>query len=131
MTSTIKTKRPMALVSAAVMPDANIAARDSFQDWRTWLDNGFLDALCPMAAGTDATAIGAQLAQVRALAGTRPVWAGIGANRLSQRETLDDIASARRAGVHGVILYSYDTLISPAKGIDFLSAIGRGAFDGS
>ena len=59
----------------------------------------------------------------------RPVWAGIGANRLSQRETIDDIASARRAGVHGVILYSYDTLISPAKGIDFLSAIGHGAFD--
>jgi len=127
--STVKVERPEALVSAAVAPDANIAMRDNLQDWRTWLDNGFLDALCPMASGADAAAIAAQLAQVHALAGNRPVWAGIGANRLSQRETIDDIASARRAGVHGVILYSYDTLISPAKGIDFLSAIGHGAFD--
>jgi len=127
--STVKAERPDALVSAAVAPDATIALRDNLQDWRTWLENGFLDALCPMATGADSTAIAAQLAQVHALAGDRPVWAGIGANRLSQRETIDDIASARRAGVHGVILYSYDTLISPAKGIDFLSAIGHGAFD--
>ena len=125
----MKAERAGTLVSAAVAPDANIAMRDNTQDWRSWLENGFLDALCPMASGADATAIAAQLAQVHALAGDRPVWAGIGANRLSQRETIDDIASARRAGVHGVILYSYDTLISPAKGIDFLSAIGHGAFD--
>jgi len=129
LTSTVKAERPSALVSAAVTSDAAIAARDNFQDWRTWLENGFLDALCPMASAADAAAIAAQLTQVRALAGDKPVWLGIGANHLSQRETIDDIASARRAGVHGVILYSYDTLISPAKGIDFLSAIGRGAFD--
>jgi CubicO group peptidase (beta-lactamase class C family) len=62
----------------------------------------------------------AQVAQVHAIAGVRPVWAGIGANRLSQRETLDDIASARRAGAQGVILFSYDSLISPPKGTEYL-----------
>jgi uncharacterized lipoprotein YddW (UPF0748 family) len=129
--STVKTERPASVVSAAVTSDATVAARDNFQDWRTWLENGFLDALCPMATAADAAAIAAQLTQVHALAGDKPVWLGIGANHLTQRETIDDIASARRAGVHGVILYSYDTLISPAKGLDFLSAIGRGAFAGS
>ena len=129
--STVKAARPAALVSAAVTPDLAIAARDRFQDWRTWLDNGFLDALCPMAAGADAALFAAQLAQVQALAGPRPVWAGIGANRLTQRETLDSIVMARRAGAQGVILFSYDSLISPPKGTEYLSAIGRGAFAGS
>ncbi|HXD19307.1 MAG TPA: family 10 glycosylhydrolase [Vicinamibacterales bacterium] len=129
--TTVKEARPAALVSAAVMSDAAVAARDNLQDWRTWLDNGFLDALCPMASGPDAAQMQAQLAEVHALAGGKPVWAGIGANRLSQRETLDDIGVARRAGAQGIILFSYDGLISPPKGIDYLSAIGRGAFAGS
>ncbi len=129
--TTVKEARPAALVSAAVMSDAAVAARDNLQDWRTWLDNGFLDALCPMASGSDAAQMEAQLAEVHALAGGKPVWAGIGANRLSQRETLDDIGVARRAGAQGIILFSYDGLISPPKGIDYLSAIGRGAFAGS
>jgi uncharacterized lipoprotein YddW (UPF0748 family) len=129
--TTVKEARPAALVSAAVTSDADVAARDNLQDWRTWLDNGFLDALCPMASGSDAAQMEAHLAQVHALAGDKPVWAGIGANRLSQRETLDNIGIARRAGAQGIILFSYDGLISPPKGIEYLSAIGRGAFAGS
>jgi uncharacterized lipoprotein YddW (UPF0748 family) len=50
--STIKAVRPGVLVSATVVPDAADAARDAFQDWRTWLDNGFIDALRP-AGNTD------------------------------------------------------------------------------
>jgi len=33
----------------------------NLQDWRTWLDNGFLDALCPMASGVDAAQMEARL----------------------------------------------------------------------
>ena len=129
--SAVKAARPAAVVSAAVTADAATAVRDNLQDWRTWIENGFVDALCPMASGADAALMAVQLAQVHALAGEKPVWAGIGANRLSQRETLDDIGTARRAGAQGIILFSYDSLISPPKGVDYLSAIGRGAFDGS
>ena len=129
--TTVKEARPAALVSAAVTSDAAGAARENLQDWRTWLENGFLDALCPMASGSDATQIALQLARVHELAGDNPVWAGIGANRLSQRETLDDIGVARRAGAQGIILFSYDSLITPPKGLDYLSALGRGAFAGS
>ncbi len=129
--STVKAARPAALVSAAVTADTSSAGQEKLQDWRTWLDNGFLDALCPIASGMDSAQFAAQVAQVHAIAGARPVWAGIGANRLSQRETLDDIVAARRAGAQGVILFSYDSLISPPKGTEYLSAIGRGAFNGS
>jgi uncharacterized lipoprotein YddW (UPF0748 family) len=129
--STVKTLRPDAIISAAVAADANAAASSNLQDWRTWLENGFLDALCPIATGGNGAQMGAELAQVRALAAGKPVWAGIGANRLSQRETVDYIATARKAGAQGIILFSYDSLITPPKGADYLSAIGRDAFDGS
>jgi len=129
--STVKSLRPEAIVSAAVTSDAESADRDNLQDWRTWVANGFVDALCPMVSGADVSQVAAQLTQVRLLAAGRPLWAGIGANRLSQRETIDGIVAARRAGAQGIVLFSYDSLVSPPKGSDFLSAIGRGAFSGS
>jgi uncharacterized lipoprotein YddW (UPF0748 family) len=126
--STVKSVRPSAIVSVAVTSDAESAERDNLQDWRTWAANEFIDALCPMVTGADVTT---QLSQLRALAAGRPFWAGIGANRLSQRETIDGIGAARRAGAQGIVLFSYDSLISPPKGTEFLTAIGRGAFAGS
>src|SRR6185503_12026199 len=126
--STVKSVRPSAIVSVAVTSDPESAERDNLQDWRTWAANEFIDALCPMVSGADVTT---QLSQLRALAAGRPFWAGIGANRLSQRETIDGIGAARRAGAQGIVLFSYDSLISPPKGTDFLTGIGRGAFAGS
>jgi uncharacterized lipoprotein YddW (UPF0748 family) len=129
--STVKAIRPTAIVSAAVVPDMEAAQRDKLQDWRTWLENGFIDALCPMAYTQDASVFAEQIAAVRAFAAGRPVWAGIGAYRLSARETIDNIATARRLGVEGIILFSYDSLISPPNGAEYLAAVGRGAFSGS
>ncbi len=129
--STVKAIRPSAAVSAAVVPDAEVARRDKLQDWRTWLENGFLDAICPMAYTAEPSEFAAQIAGVRALAAGRPVWAGIGAYRLSPRETIDNIATARRLGVDGVILFSYDSLVSPPNGTEYLAAVRRAAFSGS
>jgi uncharacterized lipoprotein YddW (UPF0748 family) len=71
--STIKAERPDVIVSATVMPDAS-AAREAFQDWRTWLDNGFVDALCAVGTDSPQTPFAELLADVRALAGSTPVW---------------------------------------------------------
>lgn len=129
--STAKRVRPGLVVSAAVLPDADAALSDKLQDWRTWVDSGFVDALCPMAYTTDAAVFEAQIAAVRALAGFTPVWAGIGAYRLSSRQTIDNIATARRIGASGIILFSYDSLVSPPNGPEYLAAVGRAAFAGS
>jgi uncharacterized lipoprotein YddW (UPF0748 family) len=128
--TTVKAARPDAWVSAAVVPDAETAQRDKLQDWRTWIENGFVDALCPMAYTQETAVFEAQIAGVRALAAGRPVWAGIGAYRLSPTETIQNIATARRLGVHGIVLFSYDSLISPPNGIEYLAAVGRAAFSG-
>ena len=71
--STAKAVRPGIVVSAAVIADPLLAARDAFQDWRTWLDNGFIDALCPVWDAPEAQSA-AMIADVRALAGSKPVW---------------------------------------------------------
>ena len=72
--SAVKAVRPEAIVSAAITSDPAIAERDHLQDWRTWVDNGFLDALCPIVAAGDAAKVAAQLSEMAAFAAGRPVW---------------------------------------------------------
>jgi hypothetical protein len=70
-----------------------------------------------------------QLAATREAAGTHPVWAGIGAYRLSALQTVDNIQTARRLGAAGIILFSYDSLVAQRQASpDYLSIVGRAAF---
>jgi uncharacterized lipoprotein YddW (UPF0748 family) len=125
----IKAKRRDAVLSAAVLPDPVEAANRRLQDWRGWLEANLLDVVCPMAYTADSAVFRLQIAAVTQAAGRRPVWAGIGAYRLSPVETVARIETARRLGAQGVILFSYDNLIAGAgAGGDYLSRVGRDAF---
>ena len=123
-----KTRRPGLTFSAAVYPDPVEAASNRLQDWRMWLDNRLIDVVCPMAYTPDASIFAMQIASVRQLAGESPVWAGIGAYRLSSTQTIANIEAARRLGAAGVVLFSYDSLVRPPNGLDYLSSVGRAAF---
>jgi len=120
--------RPTAIVSAAVVPDAQTAAAAKLQDWPAWAADGVLDALCPMTYATDLGVFRQQVQAARSLSRGRAVWAGIGAYRLTAGEALRQIEEARALGVDGVLLFSYDSLVSPARGPDNLSRIGARAF---
>jgi uncharacterized lipoprotein YddW (UPF0748 family) len=126
--SMVKAVRPNALFSAAVVPDAQQAFDHRLQDWRGWLDHSLLDVVCPMAYTSDADVFQKQIVAARAYAGTRPVWAGIGAYQLSAAQTLAHIASATKIGADGVILFSYDSLTAPPNGAGSVSELGRAAF---
>ncbi|HXE79978.1 MAG TPA: family 10 glycosylhydrolase [Vicinamibacterales bacterium] len=123
----IKRRNPNLLFSAAVYPDAADAARTRLQDWRTWIENGMIDVVCPMAYTPDASTFAEQIASVRRVASGQSVWAGIGAYRLSSSQTIENIRTARRLGVDGVVLFSYDSL-TRLEGPDYLSVVGRAAF---
>ena len=125
----IKARRRDAVLSAAVWPDAADASTHRLQDWRSWLDEGLLDVVCPMAYTTDPAVFRRQIAAVKQIAGRRPVWAGIGAYRLPAAETINNIRTARRLGAQGIILFSYDNLI-PGANADrqYLSKVGRETF---
>jgi len=123
-----KGRRADLVISAAVYPDPAEAAANRLQDWRMWLDSQWMDVICPMAYTPDTAVFASQIALVRQVAGTRPVWAGIGAYRLSSSQTIENIQTARRLGADGVILFSYDSLSGPGRAADRLSSIGRAAF---
>ena len=78
-----------------------------------------------MAYTTDATLFASQVAAARQLAGTHPLWAGIGAYRLSSEQIVENVTAARRLGAGGIILFSYDSLTDPARGRDYLTEVGR------
>jgi uncharacterized lipoprotein YddW (UPF0748 family) len=124
----VKTARPGTLVSAAVVPDAQQAFASRLQDWRGWIDQSLLDVICPMAYTADADIFQKQIAAARAYAGSRPVWAGIGAYQLSPAQTLAHIAAANKLGVAGIILFSYESLAAPPNSSASVSELGRAAF---
>jgi uncharacterized lipoprotein YddW (UPF0748 family) len=127
--SAVKVRRPSAMISAAVFPDATEAATRRLQDWEGWLRSGLLDVVCPMAYTTDPAVFRSQISKVRRLAGDRPVWAGIGAFQLSSLETVLNIRAARELGVQGVILFSYDNLVGSNTSGDYLATVGHEAFE--
>jgi uncharacterized lipoprotein YddW (UPF0748 family) len=121
--STVKTRRARATLSAAVFPDANDAVTRRFQDWGGWLETGLLDVVCPMAYTTDSALFRTQIANVEHLAGSRPVWAGIGAYQLSPSATVENIRAARELGVEGIVLFSYDNINDA-----YVAAVAKEAF---
>jgi len=126
--TTVKERRPDALVSAAVYPDAHEASTLRFQDWSMWVENRWLDVVCPMVYTPDARTFATQMASVRQAAGSRPVWAGIGAYRLSAAQTVDNILTARKLGADGIVLFSYDSVVHQPRGTEYLASVSRDAF---
>ncbi|MBI3263113.1 MAG: family 10 glycosylhydrolase [Acidobacteria bacterium] len=122
-------RRPGLQLSAAVYPDPPTASARKFQDWQVWLAKGLIDVACPMAYAADAPRFLEQLQAARHGANGHPVWAGIGAYRLSAEQTVENIRTARRLGIDGIILFSYDSLVDSPAGRQPLSEIGRAAFE--
>jgi uncharacterized lipoprotein YddW (UPF0748 family) len=128
----LKTARPSATLSAAVVPGFDDAYTSRLQDWRTWLDQSLVDVICPMAYTKERGVFEMQIGEAQALAAGKPVWAGIGAYRLSLSETLGHLDAARRLKSAGVILFSYDALTSPPNSRSSFAQLTRAAFgDGS
>ena len=123
----VKTRRPWIMVSAAVLPDTIEARRDRFQDWPEWARAGLLDAVAPMAYAPDDVRFRVQMAQAVAAAPQVDVWAGIGSYLTGLEGTLRKIAIARDLGTEGVVLFSYDWVVSPegGGGPRFLEQVGR------
>lgn len=129
--SAVKATRPEVILSAAVVPDPTHAAESRLQDWRTWLDHMLLDVVCPMAYTQDVQRFEREIGQAQEVARGRSVWAGIGAYQLTATATLQQIEAARRQRVAGIILFSYDSLVTPPHGHTLLAELGRAAFRGS
>jgi uncharacterized lipoprotein YddW (UPF0748 family) len=126
--ATVKAARPGTMMTVAAAPDAQEAFERRLQDWRTWIESGVVDAICPMAYTQEPARFAEQIAAARDIAGGHAVWAGIGAYRLTPSQTVENIQTTRRLGTGGFILFSYDSLTSPAQSTDYLATVSRSAF---
>lgn len=129
MATAAREARPGIQISAAVLPDPDAALTIKLQDWPSWAARGLVDAICPMAYAEGRGDFSAQVTAVHAAAGKAQVWTGIGAYRLTARETASRIQEAREAGSAGVLLFSYDSVSSGRGGARYLLDVARAAFD--
>jgi uncharacterized lipoprotein YddW (UPF0748 family) len=129
----VKARRPDVQVSAAVFANVDDAYTARFQDWRTWLDRGIVDVVVPMAYTPQNRLFAAQIREAAVSAGRQHrVWAGIGAYQNGLAGTLDKIDLARREGVGGLVLFSYDWAVGDAAATTpgFLRRVGEARFGG-
>jgi uncharacterized lipoprotein YddW (UPF0748 family) len=104
--------RPGLRVSAAVIPDPERALTVDLQDWRAWLDAGWLDFAVPMLYTRDAQRFRYGVEILDALAKRRRLWVGVGAwlfrdDPAAASAQLEQLATSRRLGS---ALFSWDAL---------------------
>jgi uncharacterized lipoprotein YddW (UPF0748 family) len=124
----IHAKKPWVQMSAAVFANAEDARTERGQDWATWLQAGYLDAICPMAYSTDTSVVARQIANAVRVAGEKHVYAGLGSWRLSPEDTAQKIQRAREAGAKGVNIFSYGDITRDGRNMSYLDALSRTSF---
>lgn len=102
--------RPNCLVSAAVFPEPSDAKDQKFQDWFTWLAEGFLDYACPMIYDTEDYILAMRLNSIEKLIAKNRVIVGLGPYKDSVEGTLRKIDYVKNRGFAGFILFSYDSI---------------------
>ena len=108
------------VVSAAVLPWAERAYLSAFQDWRGWLESGFLDKAVVMNYTGDEN-LAAQISRSAIAAGrvktphprAPGVVIGLGAYLFTKNPAgvWREWRAAREAGADGVALFSYDQMV--------------------
>ena len=118
-----KNRNSRIVVSAAVLPWAERAYLSAFQDWRGWLEDGFLDKALVMnytrdarlAAQISRSALSSKAASRKSRAAK--VVIGLGAYLFTDRPAglWREWRDAREAGADGVALFSYDQMVGNAE----------------
>lgn len=118
---TTKGIRQDVVVSAAVLPWAERAYLSAFQDWRGWLEDGFLDKAVVMnytederlAAQVSRSALAAKRVKRGDGHGEGEVVIGLGVYKFTDQPAglWRQWGAAQEAGADGVALFSYDQMV--------------------
>lgn len=117
--------KPYLIVSAAVFADSKDARETRGQDWKLWLQRGYLDAVVPMAYGASTPKVAAQIADAVACARAsgRFAYAGLGAWHIPAASTVAKIGSARSLGAQGFVLFSYGGITKDGTSAAYLEKV--------
>ncbi len=123
----VKAVKPWVIVSAAVFADSKDAYTARGQDWKTWLKNGYLDAVVPMAYGASTPLVARQIgdAVAAAHASGRYAYAGLGSWHIPAGSTVSKINVARALGAQGSVLFSYGGMTQDGRTTRYLQALTR------
>jgi uncharacterized lipoprotein YddW (UPF0748 family) len=108
----VRAIKPHVKISAAVFPNYPGTRASIGQDWVYWIEQGWLDFVCPMnytnSDITFATTVATQMGHV---AGRVPLYPGIGATASHSTLSVDRVAGqaqiARHLGADGFIVFNY------------------------
>jgi uncharacterized lipoprotein YddW (UPF0748 family) len=116
--------KPKIKVSAAVFGDWASSRQDVGQDWKLWVDSGYLDFVCPMDYETNDRDFAMLVRQQTGWINRKvPFYAGIGTYRMSTPEQLvRQILLARESGADGFVLFQHDARLAN----EFLPALRLG-----
>jgi len=115
---------PSVKISADVFKDWD-SARDSVgQDWALWVQNGYLDFVCPMDYLTDMSVLASAVSKQRKWVNGRiPLQIGLGAWKASAAwQVADMVDTARTNGGNGIVFFDYR---GPVAG-DYIPALLEG-----
>jgi uncharacterized lipoprotein YddW (UPF0748 family) len=103
----VQSINPHVILSVAVFPDPQVAYYLKGQDWPTWMARGYADLIVPMAYHGDYYRVLAQMAEAKARAQGRVVFAGLGAWVKDPLELQQEVEGLKRIGVDGFSYFSY------------------------
>jgi len=115
--------KPSIKISAAVFQDYPNCREYVGQDWKLWVEEGYLDFVCPMDY-TDSNSKFESLVknQKEIIKGKIPFYPGIGAFIIPVEQVLQQIEITRKLGAEGFIIFNYDTRL-----VEYLPYISKGA----
>lgn len=105
-------RKPLLEVSAAVVPTLKIEGYLVAQQWDRWVQEDWLNFVCPMDYGESAENIGGLVTQqLQATGGGIPLYAGLGSWLLQDVTDLaEQIRATRESGADGYVLFHGDDL---------------------
>ena len=111
-------------VSAAVLPWAERAYLAAMQDWRRWLEEGWLDFVVAMAYTRDDRLLRYLSHGLTGGIGGDRVWLGLGSWLFAEQPARGaaQVATASGADPAGIVLFSYDALAGRADLLDEIAA---------
>ncbi|RMG35819.1 MAG: hypothetical protein D6732_09010, partial [Methanobacteriota archaeon] len=108
LTGFIHRSYPQITISAAVKADLGYAHWQYFQEWDTWLKNGWLDWAIPMNYTPDDDLFQSRMAKIAQNADSGRILMGISLFNQPVTGVLRKIRHVRRSSCKGFVLFSYD-----------------------
>jgi len=122
--------KPWIKVSAAVFSDWPQCREEVGQDWGYWVQEGYLDFVCPMDYSASDAEFRTRVQVQRDAVGARiPFYPGVGASApgLPLGQVIDQIGIARAEGADGFILFEYQGGVAA----DYIPGLGKGVTRGT